>query len=120
MVISYDLIIVVLIFIVLDFVSGIILAVKNKNMNSTKMREGLFHKLGFILTIILGIAIEYAMNYMELGFTIPIVTSICIFLVITEIVSILENLIGINPALNNHAFLKIFGRKNDGSGESHA
>lgn len=118
--ISFNLIIIVLIFIILDFISGIIRAVKEKNLDSTKMREGLFHKLGFILAIILGIAIEYAMLFMDLGFSIPIVEGICVFLVLTEIVSIIENLIGINPSLNTHAFLKIFGKEKEDTGEADA
>lgn len=111
--ISIEIIIIVLIFIVLDFVSGIIKAIKEQNLDSTKMREGLFHKLGFILAIILAIAIEYAMLHMELGFTLPIADGVCIFIVLTEIVSILENICGINPQLNKNAFLKIFGREKE-------
>lgn len=113
MTISIQIIIIVFIFIVLDFISGIIKAVKEQNLDSTKMREGLFHKLGFILAIILAIAIEYAMLHMELGFTIPVADGVCIFIVLTEIVSILENICGINPKLNNNAFLKIFGREKE-------
>lgn len=110
MTISMNIIIIVFIFIVLDFISGIIKAVKDKNLDSTKMREGLFHKLGFILAIILGIATEYAMVHMNLGFTVPIADGVCVFIVLTEIVSIIENIVGINPKLNDNAFLKIFGK----------
>lgn len=116
--ISIDIIIIVLIFIVLDFITGIINGACHKNVDSSKMREGLYHKLGYIFAIILGIAIEYAMNFLDLGFTIPIVNAICIFIVMTEVVSILENIISINPKLNNNSFLKIFSKDKEDSNDA--
>lgn len=43
-------VIIALIFNVLDLVTGIISAVKTKDIKSSKLRDGLFKKVGFILS----------------------------------------------------------------------
>lgn len=106
--IEWHILIVVLIFIVLDVVTGIIKAVMKKELNSTVMRNGLFHKSAFLLAIALAYACEYGMLFLDLGFTMPIVAAVCIYICLTETVSILENLGEINPELANNKFMELF------------
>lgn len=94
----------------LDVVFGFVQAVKNGNVDSTKMRDGLFHKLGFIGAIVLAYLCEYALVYIDLGFTAPIAVPVCSFIILTEIVSVLENLVKLAPELGNASFMKIFGK----------
>ena len=95
-------------FILLDILSGITQAFANKNISSEKLRMGLFHKMAFIFAIMLGYLIEYSMQFLDLGFNIPIATAVCVYVCVTEIVSIIENVVLLNPELNNTKFLNMF------------
>lgn len=98
-------------FIALDVISGLVKAIKNHEVCSTKMKDGLFHKCGFLLTMVLGAACEWAMTQIDLGFTLPIMPAICGFIILTELASILENLCRITPELADNKFMSIFKRK---------
>lgn len=75
-----------LIFMVGDIISGIVQAVINKNLDSQKMREGLLRKILLILIVILSFIFQYAFN-------IPAISKVvCIYLIVMEIISILENI----------------------------
>ena len=104
---------IVIAFIVLDVVTGVIQAIKNKTLDSSVMRDGLFHKSAFLIAIALAYACEYAMPYLDLGFTLPIVNLVCIYICLTEVVSVLENLGKINPELANSKFLSFFNSSKD-------
>lgn len=84
-------------FIVLDFVTGLIKAFKEKAYTSTIMRQGLFHKCGSILCIVFGALVDYAQSYLDLGVTVPVALTMCAYVVLMEIGSIIENLCKINP-----------------------
>lgn len=96
-------------FIVLDFVTGLIKAVSSGKFKSSMMREGLFHKIGEILCIALGILIQYAEGYLDLGINLPVAGAICTYIVPMEIGSALENICAINPDLAASKLLKIIG-----------
>lgn len=105
---NFAAIIITLCFILLDIVSGFVKAVVNKTVDSKIMKNGLFHKCGFILAIVLGFLCEYTMNYLDLGFTVPMGNAVCIYIIATELISILENLGKISPELANSKFMDIF------------
>lgn len=98
----------------LDILFGFAQALKNNCVDSSKMRDGLFHKLGFIGAIVLAYLCEYALVYIDLGFTAPLVVPVCSFIILTEVVSVLENLVLLAPELGNAKFMKIFGKDLDG------
>lgn len=98
-------------FMMLDIVSGFTQAVVNKCVDSSKMKQGLWHKCGFLLAIIFGWLCECSMIYIDLGFSLPIQNAVCAFIILTEIVSILENLGKISPELSDKKFMSIFNRK---------
>ena len=75
-----------LIFSIADFLTGFIQAVINHDVDSQKMRTGLWHKTLLLIIIILGFTIDFAFN---LNF---VSKSICIFIISMEVVSIAENL----------------------------
>lgn len=106
--VDIDILIITLILIVLDLIFGFIGAVKEKKVSSEKLRQGLWHKSGFIGLIALGYIIEFASNRIELGFEIPTVLGICIYIIVTEIISIFENLCVLNPNLVNSPLGSIF------------
>lgn len=106
--VELDLLIVTFIMIVLDVVLGFAGAVKEKNVQSVKLREGLWHKAGFIGLIALGFVLQYAATIANLGYDIPAVDVICIYVILTEAVSAVENLCVLNPNLINSPLGSIF------------
>lgn len=86
-------------FILLDMVTGLVKAFKEKAYTSSVMREGLFHKCGSILCIVFGVLIDYAQGFLELGVSVPVAVSICAYVVLMEIGSIIENVCSINPEI---------------------
>lgn len=87
------------VFIILDFATGLVKAFKNKCFTSTVMREGLFHKAGSILVIALGALVDFAQDYMDLGFTFPVAIPVCVYICLMETGSIIENVGEINPRI---------------------
>lgn len=86
-------------FMFVDVLTGMLKAVKNKELNSTKAREGIYKKASFILFIAFGYLADYAMQYVNMGFNFPAAVTICTLVIVTEAISILENLGKINPEL---------------------
>ena len=89
-------------FIILDLISGVAAAYACREVESPKLREGLWHKTGYVFVLFCSILIEWAMNEgMDLGFSLPLVMPICVWISLMEVVSILENSAKINPELSN-------------------
>ena len=86
-------------FILADIITGILQALYKGDLNSTKLRQGLFHKLSEILAVAGSMGIEYACDYIELGVDVPVFKTVSIYICLMELVSVLENLCEINPAL---------------------
>lgn len=83
-------------FMLLDILTGLVKAFKEKKYTSTVMREGLFHKCALILCIVFGLLVDYAQEFMDLGVTAPITMVICVYICLMECGSIIENISGIN------------------------
>lgn len=86
-------------FILLDMITGLIKAFKEKKYTSSVMREGLFHKSGSLLCIIFGALVDYAQTFLDLGISVPVALSICAYICLMEIGSIIENVATINPQI---------------------
>lgn len=95
-------------FVALDLVTGVMQAVANKTLDSTKMRSGLWHKCGFIMTMILASLAEWSMQFVDIGFTLPLFVPVCVFIILTEIVSIFENICLLSPELANSKLARLF------------
>lgn len=96
------------IFIIFDIVSGVLQAIKNHELSSEKLRQGAWHKMGLVLFICLAYFIDYGTDSLDLGYNIPIVAPLCIYICLTEIVSILENLTKLAPELKGTRLLSFF------------
>lgn len=103
-------------FMVIDVFTGVLKAVKNKELNSTKAREGIYKKASFILFIAFGYLADYAMDYVDMGFSFPAAATICALIIVTEAISVLENLGQINPDLVKLVapFLSALNKKEEG------
>ena len=103
-------------FMLIDVVTGVLKAVKNKELSSTKAREGIYKKTSFIIFIAFGYLSQFAMNYVDLGFNFPAGATVCLLVILTEAISVLENLGTINPELVALVapFLSALNGKKDG------
>lgn len=107
-------IIVSLIFNVIDFISGIIAGYKKDGkLISTKMRDGLFKKCGFILCYIFGYSLNFAQHKIGLDININILPGVCIYVIFTEIISIIENINILNDKILPEKIKKIIGGTNN-------
>ncbi len=89
---NYNYILVTIIFIILDIVSGVLQAMINHTFQSHKMREGGMRKLYLLVVIIFGLALDYSQTLIDLGFNLPCLSMICVYISLMEIMSIIENI----------------------------
>ena len=101
---------VVALFIILDMVTGLVKAFKEKAYTSSIMREGLFHKCGAILCVLFGVLVDYTQTIVDIGVTIPVATSICVYIILMEIGSVIENICTINPDILPDKIKKFFSK----------
>ncbi len=80
-------------------ITGLIKAFKEKAYTSSVMREGLFHKSGSIVCIVFATLVDYAQTLVDIGVTVPVAISVCAYIILMEIGSIIENLCKINPEI---------------------
>lgn len=97
--INERMIIAVLVFVALDFLTGLLQSIKNGTFRSCVMREGIWHKVGELMVIVLGLACEFFLPWMGMEIKAPIVKALCIYLYIMELGSIVENMGKMVPAL---------------------
>lgn len=97
------------ILIAMDYLSGIAAAASRRDLQSSKMREGLWHKLGEVVAILLAYLVAEEGHYIGLPYQIDLlIPAVLIWISVMEITSILENLAILNPDLASAGFLQIF------------
>lgn len=106
--VPYNLLLVVLLFIILDIIVGLAKACATGSYKSVKMREGLYHKIGEILCVMFGVVCEVSFPIVGIDVKLPIVSAICIYIVLMETGSIVENLAAMSPGLSS-LIKKVFG-----------
>lgn len=121
--INWILIAITCVFMVFDIITGFTAAAKNGELDSKIMKNGLFHKIGFVGVIALAVLIEFAaaygaMEYADVNISVPLLPFVCGYIIVTEIVSVLENLIKLNPEIANEKLLKLFGKEVKQNGHS--
>lgn len=95
------------VFIVLDMVSGLTKAFATNSFSSTVVKTGLFHKSALVLVIIMGAVIDVLSGFIPgLPFTVPLTQSCCVLIIGMECMSVLENVVQINPALKDSEIIK--------------
>lgn len=104
-----------LVFIIADYASGVVKAVYTKQLDSTKMREGLWHKGGFIGAMVLGYLCQELVNFgfLPTSFS-AIFGGVCVWVMATEAISIFENLCYISPELADSPLAALLNLKGDG------
>ena len=98
-------------FIALDFFTGLLKAFATGGFSSKIMRRGLFHKLSLLCVLALGFLMDYAQSYLDLGMAVPVGMAACVYIVLMETGSTLENLCETNPELMPDKLCQMFGVK---------
>lgn len=93
--------------VLLDFISGFAKAVYTHSVASSKMRDGLFHKFAYVLIVALCILLDYAQAKVNLGTHVPLVLIACGYIVITDIVSFVENVSAFNLQIANMRVVRV-------------
>ena len=101
----------ILIMIALDIIAGIVAAASNGNIDSSKLRHGLFHKIGLILAFALSVALEWLEHSLPLGIDVPLVLPVSAYIILMEACSVYENIRAINPDFKFQSFEDLFKRK---------
>lgn len=105
-------------FIVFDVIVGLANAYLKHELSSSKMREGLQHKAGEIFLMLLADGCYFAMTippFDKLGIPADIVNLVSVFLVLMELMSIVENICKLNPDLPIAKIFAIFNISLDNS-----
>lgn len=100
-----NIIIITLCFIAMDVLTGILKALATEGLDSTKLRLGAIHKSAEIVAVGLAYLCQHAPELLETTVYIPLLAPVCLYLIIMEIISCIENLCIANPAL-----AKVFGK----------
>lgn len=109
----FIMILVALSFNVLDLITGFISAVYNKKIMSSKLRDGLFKKVGFIICYILGFMVDTEGQLIGLNIGVKILPIIILGSVLTEIASLVENIAKINSKAIPDKIKEIFNLQED-------
>lgn len=101
-------VIIALIFNGLDLLTGIVSAVKSKDIKSAKLRDGLFKKVGFMFCYFVAWLVDTEGHVIGFQFGVNILPVIILYVCTTELVSILENICKINPDLLPEKLMELF------------
>lgn len=110
-----EVVVVSLFFILMDVATGVCKAAYKRELSSSKMREGLWHKAGEAFLLLLGIAAQYAVDYAGVPADIPsaVFNTIAVYIIGMELVSILENISELNPELKLAKIMQLFGKNKE-------
>lgn len=104
----------------IDVVTGLLQAWMSHGYQSSKMREGLGHKIVLVLYIVLAVVIQAIVQHVgDVGWTVPMVYAVSLYIVVMEVSSIVENLANAYPELKQTKLLSFFAnsqsQKEDGN-----
>lgn len=101
----------------LDLVTGLVGALRKKDLRSYKLRDGMFKKVGFIFCYLLAWVVDNYGTYIGFHLSVQILPVVILYAATTEIVSIFENIHEINPDLLPSKLMEIFNLGGDNTGE---
>lgn len=102
----------VLIFIIIDYITGVINAAMKNSISSRKMREGLGHKATYIILLSVCYIIDAIQLNTELNLPTKLFPIVSCGILLIELTSITENICEINPELKQANFMYIFEKNN--------
>lgn len=98
----------VFILILLDIVFGLANALWQKKYSSEIMRQGIGHKCAELGFILVGLVVDATIvGGFDLGFQAPVLITICVYICLMEIGSLMETFADMNPQLANSPLFKL-------------
>lgn len=98
----------------LDVISGFLAACANKEVDSSAMRRGIYHKVLEVVLLFACLVIEVASaTYIELPVDVPAYEVVAGYIIVMELTSILENVGKGNPAFADSPVFKLFKKEDD-------
>lgn len=94
--------------VVVDVLSGLVKSAKQGTLSSSKGREGLYHKSTYAFVLAMAWLLEWGQMHADLGFVMPLVAPACAYIILTEAMSVVENVGEINPELKGSRLLGLF------------
>lgn len=102
---------------VMDIVTGFAGAVVTGTISSTKMREGIGHKAMLVLLVVLAVLVQtFSLHIGDMGWTIPLIVPVCVYIVVMEVASVVENCVVAYPDLKDSPIVRLFNRTTDAHG----
>ena len=94
--------------IILDILFGLAKAAKGGTLSSKVMREGLWHKSAFVGVVALACLLQVGSVHLDMGFDAPLVIPACTYIVVNEVMSMVESLAELNPEIKGSKLLQLF------------
>ena len=89
----------VFIMILADIISGFLKALKQGNVKSSVMKDGLISKGGEAFVVFFALTIDRLSPLININIGIPVLQAVSVYICIMELASVIENIGAINPAL---------------------
>ena len=103
-----------LIMMVMDIITGFAGAVVTGTISSTKMREGIGHKAMLVMLVVLAVLVQtFSLHIGDMGWTIPLIVPVCVYIVVMEVASVVENCVSAYPDLKDTPLVRLFDRAVD-------
>lgn len=102
----------IVVFVFIDYITGVVNAAMHSRLNSSKMREGLGHKFAYCVLIFVAYIIDAIQLNSSLNLPFEMFPIVSIGIIAIELTSIIENVCEINPELREAKFMDIFEKNN--------
>ena len=96
---NYNYIILCVIMIGFDVLTGWLKAIKKGKFKSTVMKKGLLSKVTEMIILMLMYVLEHYLPAININIGLPIVALVGVYIIIMELASVIENIGAINPDL---------------------
>ena len=102
------LLVAVMLLTVADIIFGVLNALIHKEFKSGKMREGIAHKSTTAGAVFVGCIIDATISAgLDLGYPAPVLASVCGYIILMEIASLLETFGKLNPQFHGSPLYQI-------------
>lgn len=96
----------------MDILTGLIGSIITSTFSSSKMREGLGHKVLLLCIIAMTVMLEIGGEHIDgLGFTAVTVPVVCTYIIVMEVGSVFENVCSAYPELKDTPLFLLFKNK---------
>ena len=102
----------------MDIITGFAGAVVTSSISSTKMREGIGHKAMLVMLVVLAVLVQtFSLHIGDMGWSIPMIIPVCVYIVVMEVASVVENCVTAYPDLKDSPLVRLFERSSSTEGK---